>query len=81
MQSMQSMATWQTLVKNIGKKFSGFSNTYRVAILMFVYILEEMEMESLGMAILIARDLHKWRSFIGHISTIGGCAISWKANL
>ena len=52
MQSMQSINTWQILVKNIGKQFSQFSDTY-MAILMFVCILGELEMESLGMSILI----------------------------
>ena len=32
-QSVQSVDTWQILVKNIGKKFNGFSNTC-VALLM-----------------------------------------------
>ena len=50
-QSVQSVDTWQILVKNIGKKFNGFSNTC-VALLMFVCILRELDMESLGMSIL-----------------------------
>ena len=52
MQLVQLVDTRQILVKNIGKLFSGCSNTC-VALLMFVCILGELEMELLGMSILI----------------------------
>ena len=49
---MQSIDTWQILVKNIEKQFSGFSDS-SVALLMIVCLLGELEMELLGILILI----------------------------
>ena len=78
---MQLVDTWQILVKNIEKQLSGFSDIC-MALLMFFCILGELEMELLGMSILILlMILIKEDLYTGYVFTISGFAISWKYTL
>ena len=73
---MQSAGKWKNLARNIGKQFSGLSDTCMDPVV-FVFKFGRFGDRVAGYVDSgYARDIDKRRSSIGYILTIGGCAIS-----